>query len=185
MALRSMHFVGNALEEHSETLQMLRAKLYRMFNQGEVALAPAVLAAYGRIQDSIAHHSTFDLRTREAIALAVAAMENCTDCHFTRTVACHAAGWTREQTVALRTGEQIADEEEITVLLAVARQAAGHACEVDEGTWQRALWTGWTLEELAELFTHVIANIFTSYFNHYARTAVDIPAGLGLNEAVA
>ncbi|MGH3911850.1 MAG: carboxymuconolactone decarboxylase family protein [Pseudonocardiaceae bacterium] len=180
-----MQVVDHALKEYSETLRMWRAKLDRMFNQGEVALAPAVLAGYGRFQHAIGHHSTFDLPTREAIALVVASVQDCGDCHFTRTVACHAAGWTREQTIALRAGEQIPYEEKIVALLAVARQAAGHAGEVDEDTWQCALRIGWTTEELAELFTHVIADIFSNYFNHGARIGVDIPAVPGLKEAVA
>jgi alkylhydroperoxidase/carboxymuconolactone decarboxylase family protein YurZ len=185
MMLMPTKCFDSALEEYGEALRTLREKLDRALYRGEVALAPTMLAAYGRIQRAIVHHGTFDLRTREAIALTVAAVRNCTDCHFTRTVACHAAGWTREQTVALRTGEQIVDEPEITALTAVARQAAGHAGEVDEDTWQQALRTGWTIEELAELFTHVIANVFTGYFNHYARAEVGIPAVPGVEEAAA
>jgi alkylhydroperoxidase family enzyme len=107
-------------------------------------------------------------RGREAIALAVGEADNCSDCQFTNTIACQAAGWTPDQIVALRAGAQIAGEEKITALLAVARQAAGNAGDVDKDTWYHALQSGWTTEELAELFTHVIANIFTSYFNHYA-----------------
>lgn len=185
MKLMSGQVVDDALEEYSETLLMLRAKLDRMFHQGEVALAPTLLAAYGRFQHAIGHHGTFDLRTRAAIALVVAAVQDCRDCHFLRTVACHAAGWTREQTVALRTGELIAHEEKIIALLAVARQAAEHAGEVDADAWQRALQVGWTTEELAELFTHVIANIFSNYFDHGAPLEADLPAVPGFEEAVA
>jgi AhpD family alkylhydroperoxidase len=43
-----------------------------------------------------------------------------------------------------------------------------------------ALDAGWTVEESAELFTHVAVNIFTNYFNHYAHTELDIPAAPGL-----
>jgi len=34
---------------------------------------------------------------------------------------------------------------------------------------------GWSDTELAELFAHVAANLFTNYFNHYAGTALDLP----------
>lgn len=180
--------IDDALKEYSETLLTLRAKLDRMLDRSPIAAE--VLATYGRLQHSITQHGTFDVRTQEAIALVVAAVEDCWECHFTRTVACHAVGWTRAEAVALRTGQPIPYAEQTTALLAVARQAAKRTCEVDEDTWQGALWAGWTIEELAELFTHVIVNIFTNYFNHsagthYAGADVDIPVGHDLKDAVA
>jgi tellurite resistance protein len=72
------------------------------------------------------------------------------------------------------------DDHRLGALLAVARQIASSVGEVDEDTWQRALQAGWTVEELAELFAHVVANLFTNYFNHYAHTELDIPAAPGL-----
>jgi len=39
---------------------------------------------------------------------------------------------------------------------------------------------GWGDTELAELFAHVAANLFTNYFNHYAQTEPDLPAAPGL-----
>jgi AhpD family alkylhydroperoxidase len=127
-----------------------------------------VLAAYTGIQQAIAEHGSFDARTREAIALAVGAVDNCAYCQSAHT------------TVALRDGKQIGGEEKLGALLAVARQIASSVGEVDEDTWQRALQAGWTVEELAELFAHVVANLFTNYFNHYAHTELDIPAAPGL-----
>jgi hypothetical protein len=39
---------------------------------------------------------------------------------------------------------------------------------------------GWSDAELAELFAHVAANMFTNYFNHYVQTEPDLPAAPGL-----
>lgn len=60
--------------------------------------------------------------------------------------------------------------------MAVARQAVAHIGEVDERTWQQALGVGWTLEESAELFVYLAADVFTSYFNHYVGTDLDFPS---------
>ena len=39
---------------------------------------------------------------------------------------------------------------------------------------------GWSDVELTEAFAHVVANLFTNYFNHYARTDLDVPPAPGL-----
>lgn len=33
---------------------------------------------------------------------------------------------------------------------------------------------GWSADELAEAFVHIIANVFTNYLNHYAHTELDL-----------
>jgi AhpD family alkylhydroperoxidase len=147
---------------------------------GEMAHSPVVLGAYTGIQQAIAEHGSFDASTQEAIALAIGAADNCDYCQAAHTGGARQAGWSLDQTVALRSGESIEGQDKLHALLAVARQIATNVGEVDEDTWQRALDAGWTVEELAELFTHVALNIFTNYFNHYAHTELDIPAAPGL-----
>lgn len=170
-------------DEVRATMKKLSARFGKMINSDDMAHAPLVLGAYGRFQQAITDHGTFDTRTREAIALTVAAVDNCTDCQLPHTVGCRAAGWTHDQIRRLRTGERIGHEEKITSLLAVARQLAGNAGDIDVDTWREALRTGWAIDELAELFTHVFANIFTNYLDHYARTEADIPTESGLHGA--
>ncbi|MGH3864384.1 carboxymuconolactone decarboxylase family protein [Actinokineospora sp.] len=134
---------------------------------------------------AIAEHGSFDARTREAIALAVGAADNCAYCQSEHTAAGQAVVWGLEHTVALRDGTQVDGEDKLAALLAVTRQIAGNVGEVHEDTWQQALHAGWTVEQLAELFTHVVANLFTNYFNHYAHTELDIPAAPGLTGVTA
>jgi AhpD family alkylhydroperoxidase len=126
---------------------------------------PVVLAAYTGIQQAIAEHGSFDARTREAIALAVGAADNCGYCQPAHAGGARQGGWSLDEMVALA---------------AVNRQIVSNIGEVDENTWQQALDAGWTVEELTELFAHVSVNIFTNYFNHYAHTDLDIPAAPGL-----
>lgn len=175
-----VHSVDDAPRGSQETLRQLQAKFGKVLNiHGEMAHAPVVLAGYTGIQQAIEEHGTFDGRVREAIALTVGAADHCDYCQSAHTGGARQAGWTLEETVALRRGEQVADEK-LSVLLAVAREITTDVGEVDEGTWQRALDAGWTVEQLAELFVHVATNLFTNYFNHYAHTELDIPAAPAL-----
>lgn len=176
MLLKSVRSVGEAQEEVRDTMKKLSEKFGNMVSSYDMAHAPLVLGAYGRFQQAITDHGTFDVRTREAIALTVAAVDNCADCVFPHIIGCRAAGWTPDQITALRGGEWIRYQEKLTALLAVARQIAENTGDVDEDTWSGALRAGWTIDELAELFTHVFANIFTNYLNHYTRADVDVPA---------
>ena len=169
----------NTHEEFRGTIRQLSAKFGKMVSTYDMAHAPLVLGAYRRFQQAITDHGSFDARTREAIALVVA--DNCADCQFPHTVGCHATGWTLEQISALHAGAQIVLEEKITALLAVARQVAGNAGDVDEDTWRHALQTGWTIDELAELLTHVFANIFTNYLDHYARAEQPAAGAAGVH----
>ncbi|MGH3937501.1 MAG: carboxymuconolactone decarboxylase family protein [Pseudonocardiaceae bacterium] len=168
-----------AHEEFRDAIQKLSAKFREMVSVYDMAHAPLVLGAYGRFQRAITNHGSFDARTRVAIALVVAntlvVANNCADCLFPHTVGCHAAGWTPTQINTLHTGTRIVHEEKITALLAVARQVAGDPGDVDEDTWRHALQTGWTIDELAELLTHVFANILTNYLDHYPHESAALP----------
>lgn len=140
----------------------------------EMAHAPVVLAAYQGIQAAIAEHGTFDAKTREAIALAVGAADGCDYCQAVHTVAGTHAGWSVPETIAIRAGQPV--EPKLDALLAVARQTVTAVGEVDKDTWQHTLDAGWSVEQVTELYAHVVANMFTNYFNHYAQTDLDLPA---------
>jgi AhpD family alkylhydroperoxidase len=152
----------------------------RLLNiHAEMAHAPVVLAAYQGIQTAIAKHGSFDAKTREAIALAVAAENGCAYCQSAHTAGGQAAGWSLEETVAIREGTAQPGPK-IASLLAVAREITGSTGYVTDAAWQAAQDAGWSDTELAELFAHVTVNMFTNYFNHYARTEADLPAAPGL-----
>lgn len=138
-----------------------------------MAHAPIVLEAYDALAGVITRQSTFDSRTREAIALAVGAQDGCRYCQSAHTLAAVAAGFTEEQAVAIRRGE-VGFDPKLGALLAVAREGAANVGRVGEGSWKLALEAGWNDTELAELFVHVAANLYTNYFNHYADTDLDV-----------
>lgn len=172
-----VHTVDDAPEGAQSTLRQLQQKFGKVLNiHGEMAHSPAVLAGYAGIQQAISEHGSFGADTQEAIALVVGAADDCGYCQAAHTAGAKQAGWTLEQTVALRSGERLPEQEKLNALLAVSREIATSVGNVDEATWQGALDAGWSDTELSELFVHVIGNLFTNYFNHYAHTELDLPA---------
>ncbi|WP_019856293.1 carboxymuconolactone decarboxylase family protein [Actinopolyspora mortivallis] len=175
-----VHSVEDAPQQSQQRLQQLRAQFGTVLNiHGEMAHSPVVLAAYGGILDAITEHGTFDAPTREAIALAVGNTNDCGYCQSAHTQGAKAAGWSEPDTVAIRDGS-IDTDPKLSALLDLARAISRDAGEVDDSTWERARQAGWSETELTELFAHVLVNIFTNYFNHYARTELDIPAAPGV-----
>jgi len=175
-----VHTTADAPERSREALLGLERRMGRLLNiHAEMAHAPVVLAAYQGIQHAIMKHGSFDAKTREAIALAVAAVDKCAYCQSAHTVGGRAAGWSLEETVAIRDGTAELDPK-LAALLAVAREIAGNVGYVSDAAWQAAREAGWGDTELAELFAHVASNLFTNYFNHYVQTEPDLPTAPGL-----
>lgn len=175
------HTLDNAPEETRDSLKQLQKKTGKLLNiHAGMAHSPVVLAAYMGIQSAITEHGTFDPRTREAIALSVAAVDQCAYCQSAHTAGGTAAGWSVEETVAIRNGTSLGDDR-LDTLLAVVRAAAGDVGEVGDTTWKQAQEAGWDDVQLAEAFVHLALNLYTNYFNHYAGTELDIPAAPALD----
>jgi AhpD family alkylhydroperoxidase len=176
-----VHSVEGAPEAARDTLATLATRIGKVLNiHGGMAHSPVVLAAYAGIQAAIAEHGSFDARTREAIALAVGAADGCDYCQAAHTGSARKAGLSLEQTIAVR-ADRVEFDPKLAALLSVARGIASRVGEVEDTTWKSALEAGWTDTELTELFAHVAVNLYTNYFNHYARTELDIPAAPALS----
>lgn len=175
-----VHTVENAPENSRDVLKSLEARFGKVLNiYGEMAHAPVVIQAYAALQEVISDYGTFDALTKEAVALTVANVDECTYCQSAHTLAGKAAGLTEEQTVAIRSDRADFDPK-LAALLRVARDAAGNVGDVGDAAWQAALDAGWSDTELTELSVHVFANLFTNYFNHLVHTELDLPAAPGL-----
>jgi uncharacterized peroxidase-related enzyme len=171
-----VHSVHTAPEPSRDGLKTLEAKFGKVLNiHGEMAHSPAVLQAYLAIQQAIADEGTFDAPTREAIALAVANVDECSYCQAAHTAGGKAAGLSGEQMVAVRAG-RVDFDPKLSALLDLARDYTGNIGTVDDAKWQAALDAGWTDAQLTELSVHVTLNLFTNYFNHYVKTDLDLPA---------
>lgn len=171
-----VHTIDDAPDSTTETLRRLRKRHGMLLNiHAEMAHSPLVLAAYTAINAAIAEHGSFDPATKEAVALAVGAVNHCDYCQAAHTAGGQVAGLRAEQMTAIRAA-RIGADAKLEALLAVARQIAADAGEVSDQTWDAALAAGWSDVELTDLFVYVIANIYTNYFNHLARTDLDLPA---------
>ena len=180
MSRITVQTVDSAPEEARVELKDLQEKFGKVLNiHGAMASSPVVLQSYVALQQVIGDYGTFDARTREAIALAVGNVDECTYCQSAHTMGAKAAGLTEDQTVAIRNG-QVDFDNKLAALLQVAREATADKGNVKDATWQSALDAGWSAEELTELSTHVALNLFTNYFNHMVQTDLDIPAAPGL-----
>lgn len=107
----------------------------------EMAHSPVVLGAYQGIQESIIRHGTFDGPTREAIALAVGAVDECGYRQSAHTMGGKAAGLDEDRMLAIRAGRPTGDDK-LDTLLAVIREAARDVGNVNDGTWKRAQAAG-------------------------------------------
>ena len=167
--------LDTAPEQARPTLGRLARRTGKLLNiHAEMAHAPVVLATYAGITEALATQSTFDARTREAIALAVGAQDGCDYCQAAHTPSAIKSGLSEAETIAIRRGELPSDPK-LAALLTLVREAAANVGDVSDVTWKTAQQAGWSDVELSEAFAHLAANLFTNFFNHYARTDLDIP----------
>jgi len=171
-----VHTLDDAPDAAQPSLRTLARTMGKLLNiHAEMAHSPVVLAAYTGIQDAIAEHGSFDAATREAIALAVGAVDDCGYCQSAHTLGGRAAGLDPDTMIAVRAGRPTGNTK-LDTLLAVVRAAATHVGSVEDTTWSQARETGWSDAELSEAFAHLSVNLFTNYFNHYVGTELDVPA---------
>jgi AhpD family alkylhydroperoxidase len=169
-----VHTVDSAPEGSRDALKKLEATSGKVLNiHGAMAHSPAVLETYVAIQQVLQDAGTFDARTREAIALAVAAVDDCSYCQAAHTAGGKAAGLSEQETVDIRGGR--VEDPKLGALLALVREQAGNVGNVQDSTWQAALDAGWTDAELAESAAVVALNLFTNYWNHLVQTDLDLP----------
>ena len=174
-----VHTVESAPEGSRDALKALEAKFGKVLNiHGAMAHSPAVLQTYVAIQQVMQDTGTFDGRTREAIALAVADVDECSYCQAAHTAGGKAAGLSEQETIDIRRGQ--VEDPKLGALLVLVREQTGDVGTVQDSTWQAALDAGWTEAELTETSAHVALNLFTNYFNHLVQTDLDLPAAHSL-----
>jgi AhpD family alkylhydroperoxidase len=177
-----VHTLETAPSASLDGLKVIHDRFGKILNlQGEMAHAPIVLKAYLTLKQVIQDDGTLDARTREAIALTVAAVNGCHYCQAAHTLGGLAVGLTDAQTVAIRRGTVDFDPK-LSALLDLVRDATERRGEVSDETWQAALDAGWTDADLAEAHVHIVANVFTNFFNRLIQTDLDLPVPPPLDE---
>ncbi len=117
-------------------------------------------------------------RVREAIALTVGNVDECSHCQAAHTLAGKAARLSERETLDLRRGQH--DDPKPAALVALAREQAADVGHVKDATWQTALDGGWIDSELTETSAVVALNLFTDYGNPLVQTDLDLPAAPAL-----
>ena len=169
-----VHTVESAPEGSRDALKALEAKFGKVLNiHGAMAHSPAVLETYVAIQGALKDKGMLDARLREVVALAVAAVDDCSYCQAAHTVGGKAAGLSEQETIDIRRGQ--VDDARLSALVTLVREQAAKTGHVSDSTWQAALDAGWTDAELTETSAVVALNLFTNYFNHLVQTDLDLP----------
>lgn len=142
--------------------------LYRV-----AANQPAVLAGMLGLNESLSGGS-FDARTREAIALAVAGANACDYCASAH--AAISAGLKVPAAVIDAHLEGRSDDPRTDGILALATSVVSAKGMVADADLAAAKAVGLTEADIIETVANVVANIFTNYINHVAETDIDFPA---------
>jgi AhpD family alkylhydroperoxidase len=175
MARVPIHSTDDAPEASKEPLQRQSARVGKTISIfGAMAHSPAVIGLYDAAEQLLGERSNLDPRTREAIHLTVANVNDCGYCQAAYTGAAKAQGFSEEQTVQIRRG-RVEGDDELTAVLAFARELATNQGYVDDATWKADQEAGWSEVELLDAYADVVRTILTNYFNHLVGTELDLP----------
>lgn len=171
----TVHDLDSAPEASKDALANQAKRVGKVINIfGAMANSPALMNIYDLVETHLANHSKLDNATRQAIHLTVAAVNDCDYCQAAYTGAAKKAGFTVEETLAIRQGA-VPDQPKLQSLLALTRQIADNRGYVDESVWSDALDAGWSEEEILDAYVETVRTILTNYFNHLVGTELDLP----------
>lgn len=157
--------------KQKELLETVESKMGRVPNiLGSMAQSPVALEFY--LQSSgLLSNGSFDAKTREAIALTVAAENSCDYCSAAHTAIGKGAGMSEEQAKAALKAE--AEDPKLAAMLAFSKKVVADKGNVSDADYEQLTKAGVSQPETAELIANVVFNIYTNYFNHINQTEVD------------
>ncbi len=171
------------------TRDQVDAKAQGIFDnlKKQLGVVPNLYATIGYSSDALANFlafsgsaggNSFTKKEKEAIDLAVSEVNGCTYCLAAHTTLGKMAGFTEDETIALRAGT-IADER----LLAITKLAAGvsqNRGKVDNALVENFLAQGFDEKALIDLVSAVTAITFTNLVHGLTNVPVDFPAAKAL-----
>ena len=164
---------AQAAGQAKQLLEAVQAELGSVPNLYRVlGAAPAALEGYLGLRSALAG-GVLDAGVREQIALTVAESNLCGYCLSAHTSSGRDVGLTPAVIADARRANAVADKTD--AILKLARNAVVQRGEVSDADLQRARAAGLTDGDIVETIANVVANIFTNYVNHVARTVVDFP----------
>jgi uncharacterized peroxidase-related enzyme len=162
-----------AAPEASALFTAIKGKIGMVPNLYRVAAnQPKVLAAILGLNETLAG-GTFDARTREAIALAVAGANACDYCASAHSAISAGLKVAPEAVKAHLAGR--ADDPRTAAILRLAVAIVAVKGMVVDADLDAARAAGLTEADIVETVANVVANIFTNYLNHVAATDIDFP----------
>jgi uncharacterized peroxidase-related enzyme len=135
------------------------------------AVSPAALEALVTFFGAV-DKGSFDVRTREAIALAVSELNSCDYCLSAHTALGRRAGLDDRALSDARVGKS--EDKRRATLLALARSTVERRGRVG-GALDEVRRAGITDAEIVELVANVALTVFTNYLNELSGTAIDFP----------
>ena len=164
---------ADAAPEAATLFAAIRGKIGMIPNLYRVAAnQPAVLAGLLGLTETLAGGS-FDARTREAIALAVAGANDCDYCASAHAAISGGLKVAPETIDAHLAGRS--DDPRLAAILSFATDVVAARGKVSDAAIAEARAAGLSEADIVEVVANVVANIFTNYLNHVADTDIDFP----------
>lgn len=162
-----------ASPEAATLFNAIKAKIGMVPNLYRVAgNQPAALKALLGVNDALATGS-FDARTREAIALAVAGANSCDYCASAHSAISKGLKIDETEIDAHLSGR--AANPRLAAILRLSVDIVETRGMVSDVSLANARAAGLEDGDIVEAIANVIANIFTNYLNHIAETEIDFP----------
>ncbi|MBS1663187.1 MAG: carboxymuconolactone decarboxylase family protein [Bacteroidetes bacterium] len=117
--------------------------------------------------------NTFHAREREAIYLIVSELNGCEYCLAAHTPSAIKAGWTEEDTLAIRAGTH--PDKKWQTIYAVVRSAIDNKGAVSEALQQEFFALGYKEAALIDLFVLINVMSFTNYVFRLSQIPIDFP----------
>ncbi|MEV6388246.1 carboxymuconolactone decarboxylase family protein [Nocardia xishanensis] len=158
----------------AELLGEVQRQLGRVPNlYATLANSPATLRGYLSLRDALTG-GKLRARTREQLALLVAAENGCDYCVAAHTMRAGRMGLSEDEIAATRAGS--ATDPHADAVLRFARAVMRSRGRVDDTLLAEIRTHGVTDAELAETVGHIALNVLSNYFNHVAKPELDFPA---------
>lgn len=159
--------------EAQPTFDKLKKSLGKVPNLYAVMGHSAVaLNAFVQFED-ILSHGVFSGKQREAIALIVSEVNNCDYCLAAHTVAALKRGFTKDETLLIRSGE--ATDDKLNAVIQLAKFITENKGDVDEILLEKFYAAGYNETALMELIGLVTVRIFTNYVYAATNIPIDFP----------
>lgn len=156
------------------TLEAINAKLGRVLNFFRVlSNSPAVIDAHAALSQGLG--KALDLKARERIALAVAAVNGCEYCDAAHTLTGYTfAKLSKKEVDLARQGTS--DDPYAAAATGFARKVAEDRGKVSAEDIDAVKEAGFSEGQIIEIVAVVAENFFTNLINNVAGTEVDFPA---------